>query len=126
MAKKSPSSKARFHRCGKRDTGPSIPLDLYKLLWLGPGRGNAGMPWRHLSALVADCYMTRPPGQATSTGIGGTDVSGALLTFSVHQRNEPSLQRCRPRTTIWPGIIGVVGFSISRMSHRNPFHCSTF
>jgi hypothetical protein len=37
-----------------------------------------------LSALVADCGMTGPPGQATSTGIGGTIVLGALLIFSVH------------------------------------------
>jgi hypothetical protein len=28
--------------------------------------------------------MTGPPGQATSTGIGGTIVLGALLIFSVH------------------------------------------
>ena len=73
---------------------------------------------------VADCGMTGPPGQATSTGIGGIGVPGALLIFSVHERNEASLQRYRPRTTIWPGITGVVGVDISRISHRNPFHRS--
>jgi hypothetical protein len=39
------------------------------------------MPWRHLSVLVADCDVTGPPGQATSTGIGGTDVPGGALNF---------------------------------------------
>jgi hypothetical protein len=79
MAKTSPSSKAPFNRWGKRDTESSHFLCIF-ITYCGWALAEEmqEMPWRHLSALVADCGMTEPPCQATSTGIGGTNVPGVL------------------------------------------------